>query len=369
MRGNFEQINLVSLESVQEVETTEGGLASRIRPGIRRKREHHHQVGNEPVPRQRLRKLSEQLSELPPSVSDRQAERCIQPVRRVHCGRIKRDRIFFFADYEGYQQSITQVVSGTVPTPNFRQTMLSAVPAYSHALEGVPLPNQPFASGADLGLFIGSGQQRNSNNHFDGKGDIHITDTSNLSLSYTHRRPYQSTPGIYTNDPQVYYGFIDRGTANYITGGPSWSSETRFGYNLNDMNRTDLYFLDGIPETIPYGGRSPQLSYLGFTSPPGELYLVEGKTWSLEQKYARSVGKHSFKAGGIYMRYNVFRTNPQNPTVNYANRTDLLANVPAQSIITFGNGLYNASNYTRRFFRPGQLEGNQDLQSQSRTSI
>src|SRR3954469_22241300 len=350
MRGNFEQINLVSLESVQEVETTKGVLPAEYGQVLGGNvniittsgTNQFHGSAFENFQNSFLNSRLQFLSTIPNAVFNQYGGSIGGP--------IKRDRVFFFADYEGYQQSITQVVSGTVPTPNFRQTLLSAVPGYSHALEGVPQANQPFATGADLGLFIGSGQQRNSDNHFDGKGDIHLTNNSNLSLSYTHGRPYQSTPRIFANDPQVYHGFIDRGTANYITGGPSWSSETRFGYNLNDMDRTDAYFLDGIPETIPYGGRSPQLSYLGFTSPPGELYLVEGKTWSLEQKYAKSVGKHNIKVGGIYMRYNVFRTNPQNPTVNYANRADLLTNVPAQSIMTFGNGLYNASNYTIGFF-------------------
>jgi len=350
MRGNFEQINLVSLESVQEVETTKGVLPAEYGQVLGGNvniittsgTNQIHGSAFENFQNSFLNSRLQFLSTKPNAVFNQYGGSIGGP--------IKRDRIFFFVDYEGYQQSITQVVSGTVLTPAFRQTLLTAVPAYSHVLEGVPAPNQPFAAGSDLALYIGSGQQRNSDNHVDGKGDIHLGNNSNLSLSYTHGRPYQSTPRIFANDPQVFHGFIDRGTANFITGGPSWTSETRFGYNLNDMDRTDQYFLDGIPETIPYGGRTPQLSYTGFVSPPGELYLVEGRTWSLEQKYAKSIGKHNIKVGGIYMRYNVFRTNPQNPTINYATRTDLLANIPAQSIITFGNGLYNASNYTLGFF-------------------
>jgi len=350
MRGNFEQINLVSLESVQEVETTKGVLPAEYGQVLGGNvniittsgTNQFHGSAFENFQNSALNSRLQFLSIKPNAVFNQYGGSIGGPIRR--------DRVFFFADYEGYQQSITQVVSGTVATPNFRQTMLTAVPGYGHALEGVPLPNQSFAPGADLALYIGSGQQTNSDNHFDAKGDIHLTNNSNLSLSYTHGRPYQLVPRIYANDPQVFHGFIDRGTANYITGGPTWTSETRFGYNLNDMDRTDAYFLDGIPETIPYGGRSPQVSYIGFTTPPGELYLVEGRTWSLEQKYAKSIGKHNVKVGGIYMRYNVFRTNPQNPTVNYATRADLLANTPAQTIITFGNGLYNASNYTLGFF-------------------
>ncbi|HWB85500.1 MAG TPA: TonB-dependent receptor [Bryobacteraceae bacterium] len=112
------------------------------------------------------------------------------------------------------------------------------------------------------------------------------------------------------------------------------------------MDRTDQYFLQGIPEQVPYGGRLPQLAYSQFSTPGSELYLVEGHIWSLEEKYARTMGKHNLKFGAMYMRYNVFRTNPQDVTVTYSNRADLLANIPDNSQMTFGNGLYNAANFT-----------------------
>jgi outer membrane receptor protein involved in Fe transport len=350
MRGNFEQINLVSLESVQEVETTKGVLPAEYGQVLGGNVNIITRSGTNQIHGSAFENFQSSFMNARLQFLNRVPNAVFNQYGGSLGGPIKRNKIFLFGDYEGYQQSLTQVVSGTVLTPGFRQTVLSAVPAYAHVMEGVPLPNQAFAAGSETALYIGSGQQRNSDNHFDLKSDIHLTDTSNLSFSYTHGRPYQTTPRIFTNDPQVYHGYIDRGTANYITGGPSWTSETRFGYNVNNLNRTDAYFLDGIPETIPYGGRTPQLSYNGFTSPGGELYLVEGHTWSLEQKYAKSIGNHQIKVGGIYMRYNVFRTNPQNATVNYATRADLLANLPAQTALTFGNGLYNASNYTLGFF-------------------
>jgi hypothetical protein len=172
MRGNFEQINLVSLESVQEVETTKGVLPAEYGQVLggnvniitRSGTNQFHGSAFENFQNSFLNSRLQFLSIKPNAVFNQYGGSVGGP--------IKRDRIFFFADYEGYQQSITQVVSGTVLTPNFRQTVLSAVPAYSHALQGVPLPNQPFGSGADVGLYIGSGQQRNTDNHFDAKGDI-----------------------------------------------------------------------------------------------------------------------------------------------------------------------------------------------------
>jgi hypothetical protein len=262
-------------------------------------------------------------------------------------GPIKRDRIFVFGDYEGYRQSLTTVISGNVPTPQFRQTLLTAVPAYAKALSVVPEPNQSFAPGADTALFIGGAPQVSTDNHLDFKGDIRITDASNLALTYAHGRPFQLVPRIFldrANDRQ-FHGFSDRGTASYITGASSWTSETRFGYSLSDMDRTDLYILQGIPETLPLGGRLPGISYSGFATPSSELWLSEGRTWSLEEKYARFAGKHTLKFGGIYMRNGVFRNNPQNPIASYSTRTALLANVPDSINLTFGNGSYSGSNY------------------------
>ena len=347
MRGNFEQINLVSLEAVQQLETTKGilpaeygqALGGNVNITTKSGTNAWHGGAFENFQADNLNARLQFLSTKPNAVFNQFGGSIGGP--------IKRDRIFIFGDYEGYRQSITQVVSGTVPTPAFRDQIIAAVPAYAKPLEVVPLPNQSFAPGADTALYLAGAAQTADDNHIDVKGDIRITDRSNLALTFSHGRPGLTTPRIFLNhaNDQVYHGFTDRGTASYVTGGALWTSETRFGYNLNDMDRTDAYFLQGIPETLPYGGRLPQLSYPGFSTPGAELWLEEGRTWSLEEKYARFFGKHSLKFGGIFMRFGVYRTNPQNVTVNYSSKTDLLSNVPSSINLTFGNGSYDGHNF------------------------
>ena len=347
MRGNFEQINLLSLEAVQQVETTKGilpaeygqVLGGNVNLVTRSGTNLWHGSAFENFQADDLNARLQFLRNKPNAVFNQ--------FGGSFGGPIKRDRAFFFADYEGYRQSITQVISGTAPTPEFRDQLISMIPAYATPLKIVPLPNQSYAPGADTALYIGAGSQVANDNHVDVKGDIRVTNTSNLSLTYTHGRPDLTTPRIFldhSND-QVYHGYTERGTASYVIGAASWTSETRFGYNLNDMSRVDAYFNQSIPETLPYGGRLPQLAYAGFSTPGAELWLEEGRTWSLEQKYARYIGKHSVKFGGIYMHYGVFRTNPQNPTINFSTKADLLANTPSSFNITFGNGSYDGSNF------------------------
>ncbi|MBO0799218.1 MAG: TonB-dependent receptor, partial [Blastocatellia bacterium] len=347
MRGNFEQINLLSLEAVQQVETTKGilpaeygqALGGNVNLITKSGTNSWHGGAFENFQSDNLNARLQFLSNKPNAVFNQFGGSIGGP--------IVRDRAFFFADYEGYRQSVTQVVSGTVPTPSFRQQIIAAVPAYAVPLQVTPLPNQSYAPTADTALYITGRAQTANDNHVDIKGDIRLTNTSNLALTYTHGRPDLTTPRIFTDgsNDQLYHGFTERGTVSYVVGGASWSSETRFGYNLNDMDRTDNYLNQGIPETLPYGGRAPQLAYSGFSTPGAELWLEEGRTWSIEEKFAKSIGGHSLKFGVSFMRFNVFRNNPQNPTINYSSKSDLLANIPSSINITFGNGSYNGGNY------------------------
>jgi len=347
MRGNFEQINLLSLEAVDQVETTKGilpaeygqALGGNVNLITKSGTNSFHGGAFENFQSDNLNARLQFLSTKPNAVFNQ--------FGGSFGGPIKRDRIFFFADYEGYRQSVTQVVSGTVPTPAFRQQIITAVPAYAVPLQVTPLPNQSYAPGADTGLNIQGRAQTAHDNHFDVKGDIRITEMSNLALTYSHGRPDLTTPRIFIDgaNDQAYHGFMDRGTASYVFGRASWTSETRFGYSLNDMDRTDAYLSQGVPDVLPLGGRAPQLAYSGFSTPGAELWLEEGRTWSLEEKYARFVGKHSVKFGASFMHFGVFRNNPQNPTINYSNKADLLSNTPSSLNLTFGNGSYNGANW------------------------
>jgi len=271
-------------------------------------------------------------------------------------GPIKRNRVFVFSTYEGYRQSAFQQVTGNVPTPKLRSEMLAAVPAYKLVLDVMPEPNQPFAANADIGVFLSAGSTRAHDNHGVVKADFRLTDASNLALTYTRGRPYQLVPRLFVNgaNDRDFFGWQERGTATYITGGASWSSETRFGYNLNDMKRVDFFINNVVPGATEqyFGGRRiPLLNASGlFSGPDSEFWSLDGPTWSIEEKYARHVGQHSFKFGGKYMREGGGRTNVQNVNVAYSNKADLLANIPNSVTATFGRNPNASRTYQFGFF-------------------
>ena len=265
-------------------------------------------------------------------------------------GPIRKNRIFIFGAFEGYRESQLDRVEGNVPTQFMRDTVLAAVPAYASALAPVPLPNQPHNPTANSALFVGTGRSVRRDNHVDAKGDVRITDTSNLSLTYSRGRPYRLTPSIYTDNQQVNVVQGERATASYVTGGATWTSETRYGYNSNDSHNINGTFANPIldaahpKEDFIYGRRLGRLSTnLGWGTLAGNQdLLLEGPTWSLGEKFSKHLGKHSLKFGGLYTHHCCQRDNVEAVAWTYTGLADLLANIPSQINASFGNGEYTA---------------------------
>src|SRR5262249_43006744 len=171
-------------------------------------------------------------------------------------GPIQKNRIFLFGTYEGYRENFFRLVSENTPTPMLREQMILAVPAYKIALDGMPLPNQPFAPTANVGFYQTGKSGHAWDNHLVAKGDLRLTKSSNLALTYPHGRPYRQELAAVLNKDGTFQGFQGRGTATFVTAGPAWTSETRFGYNLNDLETIDQFLLEGIAEETQFGRRT-----------------------------------------------------------------------------------------------------------------
>ncbi|HXJ38691.1 MAG TPA: carboxypeptidase regulatory-like domain-containing protein [Bryobacteraceae bacterium] len=272
-------------------------------------------------------------------------------------GAIRKDKIFIFADYEGYQERSSPVVQGTVPTQQIRDQLLAALPAYNLALSSIPLPNQPLAAGATSGTFLSAKTAKKSDNHVDVKGDLMVGAASRVALSYTRGRPFFQNPSIFLNaaNDRVYNNVVERGTASYTTGGASWTSESRFGYGISDVARTDVFFNQLNPnnskEQFAFGQRLGYISTsLGWNTPSSEFYSINGPTWSMSSKLSKQWGKHSLKFGADYTKICCSRTDPQNPEFHYNTLAQMLANTPTTATANFGNGLYTANLYHWGFF-------------------
>jgi len=264
-------------------------------------------------------------------------------------GPIVKNRIFLFGAFEGYRESQLIRVEGTVPTQSMRDTVLRAQPVYADAFAPVPLPNQPHNPTANSALYVGTGRSVRRDNHVDLKSDLRVTDASNLSLTYSRGRPYQLSPSIYTDGPQDRQIYTERGTVSYVTGRARWTSEARFGYNMNDsMNLFPLRppQVDALhqQEEFFFGRRLGRLvTNLGWGTISGNsVLLLEGPTWSLGEKLTKHLGKHSLKFGALFTHHCCQRDNPEGVAWTCTGLPGLLADTPSTINASFGNGEYTA---------------------------
>ena len=256
-------------------------------------------------------------------------------------GRIIRDRLFFFGTYEGYRQSAFMALSGNVPTREFREQALAAVPDYKIFLERFPLPTQSYAPGSVVGLFFGASSNPATENHGVARVDYNISDNDRLAVRYTRSRPYQLIPRVVESNYRTFNGLSEVGNVNYTHAASSWTSETRFGINLMDIKR-----MDGIWAN----GKIPGASISGFFSDAGEGLGQGGHIWSVEEVFAKVRGRHSLKFGGIFLRRTPGRWNEESPVVTYPNVADFLANRPVSVTVTFGTTPFEGRTWELGFF-------------------
>ncbi len=270
-------------------------------------------------------------------------------------GPIMQNRLFFFGTYEGYREYASQRVTGTVPTPALRTTILNALPFQETKMLMDTIPEPTLVLDEYRGRTEMVGSRERTENHIVARADYRVTDTSNLSFTYTRNRPFGLDPRYNLNgaNDREYKYVQDRYTAQYTKSGVAWVSETRFGYNFADMERLDNIFqlIDpDAPETIDWQNRIPRLTLrnvggtIGLGS--GEVWLMEGTTTTFDQKFTLNKGRHTIKFGGRVVNYGGSRTNPENPSYEFLNIEEMQANIINSATISFGsNGPHSSRMY------------------------
>ena len=111
-------------------------------------------------------------------------------------GAVIRNRLFFFTAFEGYRENVGVPLTGTVPTQQLRDRILTALPnpETKIVLDVIPLPTE--AINADFGCYVTAGQRTRSDNTFLGKTDV-VVNNGNLSVTFSRMRPETVNPSIF----------------------------------------------------------------------------------------------------------------------------------------------------------------------------
>ena len=263
-------------------------------------------------------------------------------------GPILRNRVLFFASYEGYREESGRTVQDEVPTQAARDRILAALPfpETKLALDNLPMPNQPIND--VIGMYTDAKYLVRRDNTFLGKVDFEAG-TGRLSVTASRMRPFARSPRVAVNNDQEYTNGSKRLSTNYVLTKDSWVSESRFGWNRNTLDRVDAFWTTQSPtrgaqaELDNVRQRIGSFSVRGlFGTSETEILALTYDAYNLDQKVTRLAGAHTLKFGFRWAREIGFKSNPQSNRFTYTNFNDLLANKPSDFLLSMGNPPHRA---------------------------
>ena len=272
-------------------------------------------------------------------------------------GPILKNKLFFFAVYEGYRQRRFTTFNANVATANFRTLAMAAVPSYKLFFDTQPLPNQPHAANAVTGQYIGFGSNAANNDHVDARVDYSISDRNLFNVRYTRGRPDSFQPRVSELNPRTFKGWVEVVSSSFTHSRSNFSAQTRFGVNYNKSDRSDELYQQDIP----------LISGPGF-SDGAEILNSWGTGWSIEEVVATTKGRHSLKMGALFQYQGQTRENIGAPNFTYSTRR-LSRRYAERGLLHFRNQAIPHHLLAQWLLRSGRLQDQTEPGPQSGTAL
>ena len=299
-------------------------------------------------------------------------------------GPIKRDKLFFFVDYQGTRIRDGQTFNSVVPTAAQRAGDFSGLPQLTNPANGLPLANnQVPSSGLSPqasyflkfiplpntagGTYVQTVPGSNDVDQYDIRVDYQVRPEDVLTFSFSQQRGSTFTPGPFP--------------LNGATSGPNQGEFTNLGWNhtfgatlVNQAhvsyarntgyetgqgigtNYTEQAGIGGFEQTsIAYPG-PPQLTISGYSNVNGYGFLPLGQIYNhynVGDLVSKVAGKHTIQLGGDARWYDGFNYNGAHSRGAFTftgvytgdSFADFLYGLPFQGQRTFPRNLFG--NYQR----------------------
>jgi hypothetical protein len=251
-------------------------------------------------------------------------------------GPIARNRTFFFANFEGLRQRVSQTFTENVPSAAFRAR--STIPVITQLLTVYPVGTSR-SSDADIDQYRANRSQAWTENSGSARVDHRFNERNSVFARYNvddgvTLSPRTGLEGDRQNDNFRPSNFVMQYQRIFS---PTVVNEVKAGFNRSTLNRVGA---GPVPRAV---------TVAGFMTLNQSTGLIEaGTSYSLIDNLSITRGRHNLKFGFEVRRAHVNVADPavDSSTVNFSSRPNLLANrVETVSITGAANVLGTRKTY------------------------
>ncbi|MGB9605187.1 MAG: TonB-dependent receptor domain-containing protein, partial [Bryobacteraceae bacterium] len=242
-------------------------------------------------------------------------------------GPVKRNRAFFFFNYEGAEVRRPSQVTGTVATPAL---IAQLTPSLRKTFEEFsPRTFEPTANPL-VGFHRRNDRAVNDEHTFLARGDVDLT-RHRLTLRHNYNHQDVKTPTLPPAMPRVFpTRFHNVLLQDSWILSPAVFNELRLGLNRTDLDRREEG-RDRVPAWVTVSGVNVNISQ------PGYLHFIP-TTYTLADNLSLVRGRHTLKTGTEIRITMNNRDQGGQPTHMYNSLNDLIADRPNRIRLLFGGG-------------------------------
>jgi hypothetical protein len=231
-------------------------------------------------------------------------------------GPIVKDKLFFFAAYEGLRQHLDGTQIGLVPSPSFIAQAELTSPALTTILQAFPAGISP-TSTSDVWNYVARGRQIDNEDSGMIRFDYHFSNKTTAFVRFNSDRAYETTPTGNLAALTLFDTKANSGEVELLhVFGPTLINEFKFGINQNFYHSGTL---SPLPNTVSVSGFSSFAGNTTSDNPSKSICFLDDWTWSK--------GKHTIKFGLEIKPLFLNQGSSSKGTLSYSSATNFLNNV------------------------------------------